>query len=112
MCNQSKIRKLLTPSHQLADVPKKVGLHHVQCVLGKVNIIAMGIPSSFFISQLLLVSEMPYGMEYPSGHLPSLCLFSASHLPLLCFLGGRSGKKKATVLCKHYSAVGKTLTLC
>lgn len=31
MCDQSKIRKLLTPSHQQADVSKKVGLHHAQC---------------------------------------------------------------------------------
>lgn len=103
--------KLLTPSHQQADVSKKVGLHHAQCLLGKVNTIALGVPSSFFISQLLLLSVMPYGIEYLSGHLPWLCLFPASPL-----LAGRPlwGKRKKTplVLCKHYSAAGKTSTLC
>jgi len=48
--------------------------HHTQSLLGKRNAITLNAPASFFFLQLLLLSTMSHGMEYPFGQLKSAVL--------------------------------------
>lgn len=67
------------------------------------------------LPQFLLLSMMPYAMEYPSSQLGSalsvMCSLKFLHIPNLLAWGGRAEweEEETLTLCKYCSAVAKTL---